>query len=287
MARIRAEYLIESAALATFMVSACVFGTIIFHPASQVNGMLSEPWMRRVVMGMVMGATAVAIIYSPWGRRSGAHMNPALTLTFFRLGRIAPRDAAYYVVAQFAGGVAGVIVARVIVGAALADPSVHYVVTRPGVAGVAAAFAGELVISAVLMLSVLAMSSSPRTARFTGMVAGILVALFITFEDPLSGMSMNPARTLGSAVVAADYTALWLYFIAPLAGMALGALVHTRAMRRALSCAKLAHAEPCLFCDYVRSQGQGSSAEGGEVSHQRRPTLGSASTGTIPPAAPL
>ena len=136
----------------------------------------------------------------------------------------------------------------------------RYVVTRPGVAGVAGAFAGELVISAVLMLSVLAMSSSPRTARFTGVVAGILVALFIMFEDPLSGMSMNPARTLGSAVVAGDYTALWLYFLAPLAGMTLGALIYMRVMRRALPCAKLAHAEPCLFCDYVT--GHGSRVEG-------------------------
>jgi aquaporin Z len=252
MARVRAEYLIEAAALATFMVSACVFGTIIFHPVSPARMTLHDPWMRRTVMGLLMGLTAVAIIYSPWGKRSGAHMNPALTLTFYRLGRIAPRDAAHYVAAQFAGGIAGVLIARVLVGAALADPSVHYVVTRPGAAGVAAAFAGELVISAILMLTVLSTSSSPRSARFTGVVAGSLVALFITFEDPLSGMSMNPARTFGSAVVAADWTALWLYFIAPLAGMMLAAHVYVSLMRRAVPCPKLAHAEPCLFCEHVR-----------------------------------
>ena len=254
MARLRVEYLIESAALATFMVSACVFGTIIFHPESAVHAMLREPWMRRVVMGILMGSTAVAIIYSPWGKRSGAHMNPALTLTFFRLGRIAPHDAASYVAAQSLGGIAGVLIARAVVGPALADPSVHYVVTRPGAAGVAGAFAGELVISAVLMLTVLSMSSSPRTERFTGVVAGILVALFITFEDPLSGMSMNPARTFGSAVVAGDFTAIWLYFTAPVAGMMLAAHIYLVAMPRPVPCAKLAHAEPCLFCEYVEQK---------------------------------
>ena len=262
MARLRAEYLIEAAALATFMVSACVFGTIIFYAGSPVREVLHEPWMRRAVMGLVMGATAVAIIYSPWGKRSGAHINPALTLTFFRLGRIAPRDAAHYVAAQFVGGIVGVLIARVLLGAALADPSVHYVVTRPGAAGLAAAFAGELVISAILMLTVLSTSASPRTSRFTGVVAGTLVALFITFEDPLSGMSMNPARTFGSAFVAGDYSALWLYFTAPLAGMMVAAHIHVRMMRRVVPCPKLAHAEPCLFCEYVRTQGSGVRSQG-------------------------
>jgi aquaporin Z len=256
MARVRAEYLIEATALATFMVSACAFGTLLFHPASPVQTTLHEPWMRRGIMGLLMGMTAIAIIYSPWGKRSGAHMNPALTLTFLRLGRIAPRDAAHYVAAQFTGGIVGVLIARMIVGSTLADPSVHYVVTRPGMAGVAAAFVGELVISAVLMLVVLSFSSSPRTARFTGVAAGMLIALFILLEDPLSGMSMNPARTFGSAFVAGDYTALWLYFTAPLTGMMLGALLHVRAMRRPVACAKLAHTEPCLFCEYVLERSQ-------------------------------
>jgi aquaporin Z len=275
MARVRTEYLIEAAALATFMVSACVFGTVIFHPGSPVGRILHEPWMRRAVMGILMGLTAVTIIYSPWGKRSGAHMNPALTITFFRLGRVAPRDAAHYVAAQFAGAILGVLIARLLVGAPLADPAVHYVVTRPGMAGVAAAFAGELVISMVLMLTVLSMSASPRVARFTGLVAGALVALFITFEDPLSGMSMNPARTFGSAVVARDWTALWLYFTAPLAGMMLAAHLHLRVMRRAVACPKLAHAEPCLFCQYVGRRSRPGTAEG-----RRRPQTTATTTST-------
>ena len=250
MARVRAEYLIEAVALAAFMVSACVFGTLLFHASSPAQDTLAQPWMRRAMMGVLMGLTAVAIIYSPWGKRSGAHMNPALTLTFFRLGRIAPRDAAYYIAAQFAGGIIGVLIGRLLVGMALGDPSVNYVVTRPGAGGILAAFAGELVISAVLMLTVLTTSASPRTARFTGVVAGILIALFITVEDPLSGMSMNPARTFGSAFIAGDWTAIWLYFTAPLAGMMLAAHAYLRVMRRPVPCAKIAHAEPCLFCEY-------------------------------------
>ncbi|MGH9313675.1 MAG: aquaporin, partial [Vicinamibacterales bacterium] len=97
------EYLIEAFALGAFLVSAAVFTVIIEHPASPVREGLGNPVFRRAVMGGAMGLTAAALIYSPWGRRSGAHMNPAVTLAFLRLGRVAPADAAAYVGAQFAG----------------------------------------------------------------------------------------------------------------------------------------------------------------------------------------
>src|SRR5215469_8866151 len=91
------EYAIEAAALGYFMIAACTFATL-----SQVIG---DPVLRRGLMGIVMGLTAVSIFYSPWGRRSGAHINPSVTLTFFRLGRVAPWDAAFYAIAQFTGAV--------------------------------------------------------------------------------------------------------------------------------------------------------------------------------------
>ena len=80
------EYLIEAAGLRLFMLMACTFGTL--HPASPVVQRLPDPLARRSLMGVAMGLTAVALIYSPWGRRSGAHFNPATTLTFWRLGKL-------------------------------------------------------------------------------------------------------------------------------------------------------------------------------------------------------
>lgn len=252
------EYAIEAALLGGFMVSACLFTVVLFHPASPVAALVTDPLLRRVVMGLAMGGTAVALIYSPWGKRSGAHFNPAVTLTFARLGRVAPRDAGAYVAAQFAGGILGVLAAKALAGGLLAHRSVRYAATVPGPGGTGLAFAAEVAISFVLMTVVLAFSSDPRRGRYTGLAAGLLVALFITFESPVSGMSMNPARTVGSAVWAGTWTSLWIYFAAPLLGMLGAAEADLRRRgRQPDACAKLNHQipEPCIFCEYRRTRG--------------------------------
>jgi aquaporin Z len=249
------EYLIEAGALCCFMISACVFGTLLGHASSPVVRAVGSPVARRVMMGTLMGLTAIAIVHSPWGRRSGAQMNPAFTLTFFRLGRSAPRDAAAYVVAQFAGGALGVTVAGLVLGRALAAPGVMYVVTEPGVSGVTVAFLSELVISAIMMTMILRTSSSERWKRYTGLFAGLLVATYIAIESPLSGMSMNPARTVASALAAQHWMSVWIYFVAPLLGMMIAAELFVRTRGRSeIPCGKVMHAEPCLFCDHVQSE---------------------------------
>ena len=246
----------EAALLGTFMLSACLFTTLLFYPGSPVPQLIPDPFIRRVIMGLAMGSTAVALNYSAWGKQSGAHYNPAVTLTFTRLGKIAPWDAAAYVGAQFVGAVLGVLAAALLVRAMLGHPEVHYAVTRPG-KGVLVAFVAEAVISCILMTVVLIVSNRARLARFTGLFAGLLVATFIIFEAPLSGMSMNPARTAGSGFWAQDWTAWWIYFTAPLLGMLVAAEVYVR--RRGASgvfCAKLHHqnSKRCIFCEY---QGRG------------------------------
>ena len=252
------EYGIEAALLGSFMLSACLFSVLLFHPASPVPALVPDPLVRRLLMGLAMGGTAVCLNYSAWAKQSGAHYNPAVTLTFARLGRVAPRDAAAYVAAQFAGAVAGVLAAMLLAGRLVADASVRYAVTVPGPAGVPVAFVAELGISFVLMTMVLAVSSHPRYGRFTGLAAGLLVATFITLEAPLSGMSMNPARTVGSAVWARDWTALWVYFAAPLLGMLAAAQVRLwRRGREPAACAKLHHqnGRRCIFCEFRTGRG--------------------------------
>src|SRR6266566_832023 len=126
------EYLMEAGLLGAFMVSACVFGALYEFPHSPVRQAIASQILRRMLMGLSMGLTAIAIIYSPWGKQSGAHINPSVTLTFLRLGKVKIWDAFFYIVSQFAGAVLGVVLVARFLGKELADPAVRYVVTVPG-----------------------------------------------------------------------------------------------------------------------------------------------------------
>src|SRR5215831_15102448 len=213
------EYVMEGAELGLYMISACAFVVFLEYPTSPVHQALPDPALRRVLIGIAMGMTAIGLIYSPLGQRSGAHFNPAVTLTFLRLGKVGVWDAACYGAAQFLGGLSGVIVAALALGELIAHPAVRYAVTVPGRSGVGVAFVAEVLISFLQMSLVLRLSNTPRLARFTGLCAGAMVAMYISLEAPYSGMSMNPARTLASALPAQIWTAVWVYFTAPPLGM--------------------------------------------------------------------
>ena len=248
------EYLIEAAGLGLFMVSACLFATLLEHPSAPVRQTVMSAMLRRIPMGLAMGLTAVAIVYSRWGQRSGAHLNPAVTLTFWRLGKVQAWDAAFYVAAQFTGGIIGVGVAAAALGMRLAHPTVNYAATVPGAGGAGVAFGAELLMTFVLMTVILTVTNRRGLNRFTGLFAGMLVASYIVLEAPFSGMSLNPARTMGSAVHAHVWTALWVYFTAPLLGMLAAAQLYvaTRGLDAVL-CAKLHHenSQRCIFrCNY-------------------------------------
>lgn len=245
------EYLIEGAYLGLFMLSACLFGVLLEHPDSAVHRAIPDAFLRRVLMGVAMGTTAITLIYSPWGKQSGAHMNPAVTFTFLRLGKMKQWDGAFYMLAQFIGGIAGVMVARVILGNLLEHPLVNYVATLPGRWGALPAFAGEFLIAFVMMTMILHVTNTPSLARFTGMFAGLLVAAYIALEAPVSGMSLNPARTFASALPAMRWDALWVYFTAPTLAMLSAAELYVRMMgRKPVACAKLHHqnGRRCIHC---------------------------------------
>lgn len=248
------EYLMEAAELGLFMLAACLFTVVLEHPSSFIRQAIETSVLRRLLMGAVMGLTAISLIYSPLGKQSGAHFNPAVTLTFFSLGRVEVWDAVFYIAAQFLGGALGVVLAVLGLGMLVADPAVNYAATLPA-GGTVVAFAAEFGISFLLMTVILASSNGQRFARFTGVFAGLLVASYITLEAPISGMSMNPARTLASALPGRLWDGLWIYFTAPPLGMLAAAAIFRR--RRGLQgvlCAKLHHHNDkrCIFrCGYA------------------------------------
>jgi aquaporin Z len=248
------EYLMEAAGLGIFMISACVFTSVIEHPGSPLRQWIGNAFVRRIIIGVAMGLTAIGLIYSPWGKQSGAHFNPSVTITFFRLGKLTRPDAFFYILAQFVGADVGVLVSAFFLKHWISHPAVNYAATVPGPKGESVAFAAEFVISFVLMTMILFVSNGTRFPAFTGVLAGILVATYISLEAPLSGMSMNPARTFGSALSSQVWKGWWIYFTAPPIGM-LAAAEFYRRLRgvKGVVCAKLHHQNNrrCIFrCAY-------------------------------------
>src|SRR5206468_1567210 len=245
------EYLMEAGLLGAFMVSACVFGALYEFPHSPVHQAIMSGTLRRFLMGVSMGLTAIAIIYSPWGKQSGAHINPSVTFTFFRLGKVKVWDAIFYIAAQFTGAVLGVLFVARFLSKEISHPAVRYVVTVPGPHGPWVALLAEFIIAFGLMSTVLYFSNHHRLDRYTGLFAGLLVATYITLEGPFSGMSMNPARTFGSGFSAEVWNGLWIYLTAPPLGMLTAAELYLwRKGRQAVKCCKLHHDNNrrCIFC---------------------------------------
>ena len=137
------EYLMESAGLSVFMISAGLFTTLLEYAASPVHQSISSEFVRRTLIGLAMGLTAVGLIYSPWGQQSGAHFNPAVTLSFLWLGKVKPWDALFYVISQTIGGLAGVLLVSFTLRDSFGQPPVSYVATVPRPAGPWSAFAGD------------------------------------------------------------------------------------------------------------------------------------------------
>jgi len=165
-----------------------------------------------------MCLTAVALFYTSLGRRSRAHFNPSATHTYLRLDKIRGTDAACYVVAQFLGGIAGVMLVKVAAGMLAWAPSVRFA-TIPAIGAVGFALATEFVTSFLTMTVVMLASNTRSLPAFTCLIVGVLVAAYVRFESPTTGFSRNPARSFASVFASAGWSFLWIYFIAPPIGM--------------------------------------------------------------------
>jgi aquaporin Z len=222
------HYLQEALGLAIFMISACFFSAMLFSEKSSWYYAVPGLMLKNVLMGVAMGATALFIFYSPWTAPSGSQINPAVTLTFLRLGksdnyRMCRYDALFFAIAQITGGVLAVYLMQMVMGNLLTDPPVNSSVTVPGKPGMWWALVTELMIAFITMSMVLFTSGNNKLKKYTRIFAGCLVCTWVIVAGPISGFGMNPARSLASALPADIWTAFWIYLCAPFAGMLLAA----------------------------------------------------------------
>jgi aquaporin Z len=247
------EYVIEAFGLGSFMVSACFFSVLLFHSDSDAARSLPEPAIRRLLAGFAMGITLVMLVYSPFGRRSGAHLNPAVTFAFWRLGRVKSTDAVCYAIFQTLGGYLGVVLSAAILGPRLADRHVHFATTVPGPYPVYLVWFTEFIMSATMFGAVLFIGGRKGWESRTGLVAASLLVAFIFFASPVSGTSLNPSRSLATAAVSGDWNGIAIYLTAPLMAMlTVAELTRLSGRLPLMRCAKLVHSawHRCIFCGY-------------------------------------
>jgi aquaporin Z len=240
----------EGTELSALMLSTCIWGTLTYGDDSPFNPLALSAVSKSILMGIAVAITTFIIIVSPFGRRSGAHLNPSVTLTFFWLGRVHRWDAAWYMVAHFVGAIAGVLAARQILGLRLSAPSVLYMVTVPGKHGSAITFLGEFLLSGLLMATVLYSSNHRLLTRFTPVLVAMLTILLFVLSPSRFGFSVNPARTFSSALFAWVWQGVWIYFSAPCLGMLSAAAIYIKTVGlNRVYCAKVFHdvRSPCPF----------------------------------------
>ncbi|GAA4612877.1 aquaporin [Actinoallomurus liliacearum] len=233
------------AILLALVISVAVAG---FATGSPVVTAVPSHDLRRMLTGILTAGAATLIVYSPFGRTSGGHINPAVTLAFFLLGKLTARSATAYAGAQFAGAVTGALLALFVWGRYAAD--VRLGATVPAMGGPAASLGVETVMTFLLVTLILNFVDRPRLMPFTPAAAGLLTAVLIFTEAPVSGTSLNPARSFGPALVGVLWTGLWVYLTGPPLGALAAALLYRR-YRGTVACGKLIHdsAYACRFLD--------------------------------------
>jgi aquaporin Z len=190
---------------------------------------------------LLFAGTGSLVAISPWGRLSGAHLNPCVTLAFWSSGHVSRSDLLGYLIAQVIGALIAVAGLRLLWGRVAVSVKDGLTSPHPGVS-VVAAIAIEALMTAILILAIFVLTSSARTARWTPLAIWIVIALLVWRGAPYTGCSLNPARSLGPAVISGRYGELWIYLVGP----PLGALtcawlfVKARSGRRPVT-AKLFH----------------------------------------------
>ena len=229
------KYVDEARGLGLFMISAAFFDALLQYPGLPLRHLIASAFLRRFLVGLAMGLTALYIFTSKFGKQSGAYINPAVTLVRYRLGDIKLVDAIGYTIFQLIGGSLGVYLVVLIFPLWMKHADVNYIITVPGKAGIIVAFILEFLISFLLIAVVLFMGIQKKWDQYTPYVVSAMITLFITFEAPYSGMSMNPARTFASAIVAGEWNSFWLYCIAPVMGMLAGQYCYRKLKRHFMS----------------------------------------------------
>ncbi len=208
--------------LGTFVLVFAITLSVTLFVNSQGTG---SDW---VVVGLVHFLVLFVLVQTI-GSISGAHLNPAVTLSLAVLRKIRPNDAVVYVLLQLAGAVAGALLTKYLLIDQLADqqnvgaPALNHSLLGTTAAGMVAEGIGTF----LLVWTVVAVAVNPRAARdWAGLAIGGVLGLQVMIIGPLTGGAVNPARWFGPALVGSQWDDFWLYIVGPLGGGVLAAVLY-------------------------------------------------------------
>ncbi|MEU1600780.1 aquaporin [Streptomyces sp. NPDC005708] len=185
------------------------------------------------LIGPIAGLIVFGLIMTPWERRCGGHMNPAVTVAVWLMAAFPGASVLPYLAAQLAGSLVGVTLGRLLWGPAVSGPAVGFAAVRPAPGWSASVvFLAEAGCIIVLTLAVGFLLTYPAFARWLPHTVSVCIALTIVILGPLSGGSSNPARQFGPVILSGNRVDLAVYLVAPIVGALLGASVHHLLYRR-------------------------------------------------------
>ncbi|KAK1410371.1 hypothetical protein QVD17_36907 [Tagetes erecta] len=167
------------------------------------------------------GLIVMTMIYTV-GHVSGAHFNPAVTISLYLLGLCPSEEVAFYILSQVLGSLFGSGTLTMIFSV---TPEAYFGTMPSGSA--IQSFVVEIIITFILMFIVSGATIDHRAIKKQGgIVVGMTIIMNVFVAGPISGASMNPARSLGPAIVKLKFKAIWVYICGPIIGAAMGGLVY-------------------------------------------------------------
>ena len=214
-----AMYAAELAGTALLVAFGLSIVIALWGHGAPLAGLPISPAERRLLNGFLFGSVGAAVAYSPIGRISGAHINPAMTFAFWLEGKLGARDAGCYVVAQLLGG--GLGAALLLCWGHVGASDGWGAAVPTGNLPFLEAVLGEVLCTFFLVLLIFVFAARRSTQPFTPLVNPPLFAILTWLEAPLSGASANPARSFGPELIGGGWTGWWVYWIGPVIGASL------------------------------------------------------------------
>jgi aquaporin NIP len=203
------KYLAEF--LGTFALVFCGTGAIVIN--QHTNGAIGH-----IGIAITFGLIVLAMIYT-FGETSGAHFNPAVTLSFAIVKRFETKQILPYIFFQLCGAFLASIILKI-----LFPENLTLGATIPSGSNIQSLIL-EFIMSYILVLVIMNVAhGSKEVGIMAGIAIGAVVLLEAMFGGPISGASMNPARSIAPAVIAGNVNSLWIYIFAPIAGGILASL---------------------------------------------------------------